>query len=350
MPESSESPAAPLLRHFLAPMDKWLSDPATEEVCLNRPGEAWIRRHGVFMRHDVPLGLMQCEAIAILAGSLRRQNVGPEAPLLAAELPDGERLQACLFPVVPQGTCALTLRKPDSRVISPDEAAPRYDSAGMNRANDEQRSRDMAELLALYDAGEFIPFLVGCVHARLNIFLTGATGSGKTSLEKTLVAAIDPAERLITIEDTAELTVTQPNHLRLLFRRDDKAADVVDADTLLQACLRLRPDRVFVGELRGREAWTFAREVMTGHPGAISTIHGSDATTAFRQFFILCRGHPAAAGLDHHTLATLLSDVVDVIVPLREQRGAFDKRHVGHVWFCADAARRGETAADLLKE
>lgn len=350
MPEIFESPAAPLLRHFLQPLDEWRLDSATEEICINGPDTAWVRQRGAFTRHAVPLGLMRCEAIAILAGSLRRQNIGPEAPLLAAELPDGERLQACLFPVVPQGTCGLTLRKPDKHVIHPDEAAPRYESAGMSRANSERRSRNMAELLALYDAEEFIPFLVGCVRARLNILLTGATGSGKTSLEKTLVAAIDPAERLITIEDTAELVITQPNHLRLLFRRDDKAADIVDAETLLQACLRHRPDRVFVGELRGREGWTFAREVMTGHPGAISTIHGSDATTAFRQFLILCRGHPAAAGLDHRTLATLLSDVVDVIVPLREERGAFTKRHVGHVWFSADAARRGESAADLLKE
>lgn len=347
----TESPAAPLLRHMLVPLDEWLSDPATEEVCINRPGEVWVRQRGAFARYDVPLDLQDCESIATLAGALRRQDVGPDAPLLASELPDGERLQACLFPVVPQGAISLTFRKPGADVVPLAAAGGRYETAGWNRSTDERRSREMADLLALYDAGDFVPFLEACVRTRLNILLTGATGSGKTSLEKSLVAAIDPAERLITIEDTSELVVVnQPNHVRLLFRRDDKGEGTIDAETLLQACLRMRPDRVFLGEMRGREAWIYAREVMTGHPGSISTVHGGDAATAFRQFFVLCKGHPATANLDHRALTTLLSDTVDVIVPLREERGVFNKRHVGGVWFVAEAARRGATAADLLTD
>jgi type IV secretion system protein VirB11 len=344
------SPAEPLLRDLLQPLVPWLSDPATEEIAINRPGEVWVRQRGAFTRHVVErdLDLIDCESIAILAGALRQQDVGPEAPLLAAELPDGERLQACLVPVVPHGTIAITIRKPDENVIPPDEAAARYEDAGWNRAADERRAREMGALLALYDAGDFIPFLVGCVRARLNIFLTGATGSGKTSLEKTLVSAIDPAERLVTIEDALELVVPQPNHVRLLFQRNDLDKERIGSEMLLQACLRMRPDRVFLAEIRGKEAWTYAKEVMTGHPGSITTIHGDSAETAFRRLFTECA--PAAAGIGDRMLARLLADTVDVIVPLREESGAFNKRHVGHVWFVADAARRGGTAADLLGE
>lgn len=346
----TESPAVPLLRYVLAPIAEWLGEPAVEDIAIQRPGEVWVYRHGAWGRHEVPLSLDDLEEIAILAGSLRHQDVGAANPLCSTELPDGQRLQICFPPCVPTGTVALTIRKHDSTVVPIEAAAGRYEMDGWNAYREGRDAREMQELLALYDAGDFFEFMKGCVRARLNIFLTGATGSGKTSLEKTLISTIDPAERLITIEDVPEVEVIQPNHVRLLFRRDDKAEANIDSETLLQACLRQRPDRVFMAEVRGKEAWTYAREAMTGHPGAISTIHGNSAATAFRWFFLLCKDSPGAAGLDKETLAGLLSDVVDVIVPLKEVRGSFNKRHLGSVWFFADAARRGQTAADLLRD
>jgi type IV secretory pathway ATPase VirB11/archaellum biosynthesis ATPase len=107
-----ESPAAPLLRWLLEPLDTWLSDPATEDVAINRPNEAWIRARGGWTRTPIPLDIEELEEIAILAGSLRKQGVGALAPLCATELPGGERLQICLPPSVPHGTVSLTIRKP----------------------------------------------------------------------------------------------------------------------------------------------------------------------------------------------------------------------------------------------
>jgi type IV secretion system protein VirB11 len=343
----TESPATPHLRYLLEPLRPWLSEPGTEEVAINRPGEAWVRQRGGFTRHDLPLDLQDLEAIAVLAGALRRQDVGRSNALLAAELPDGERIQVCLFPVVPHGTISLTLRKPGATVVPLAASSSRYGTAEWNIAKNTRRSRDMERLLRLFDAGELIGFLEQCVRSRLNVLLTGSTGSGKTTLAKSLVAAVDPEERLITIEDVLELVITQPNHVRLLFQRDHTATTVVDAEALLQACLRMRPDRVFLAEIRGPEAWTYVTGVMPPHPGSISTIHGHSAASAFRRLFALCKSSSAGASLDDRTLGVLLADTVDVVVPLREDHGTFN---ISGVWFVGDAWRRGESAATLLQE
>jgi type IV secretion system protein VirB11 len=343
----TESPATPHLRRLIAPLRPWLAEPSTEEIAINRPGEAWVRQRGNFTRHDVALDLQDLQAIAVLAGALRRQDVGWSNPLLAAELPDGERIQVCLFPVVPHGRISLTLRKPGAAVVPLADAGSRYGTAEWNNAKDTRRARDMDRLLALFDAGDLIAFLEQCVHSRLNMLLTGPTGSGKTTLAKSLVAAIDPEERLITIEDVLELVITQPNHVRLLFQRDDAADTVIDPEGLLQACLRMRPDRVFLAEIRGPEAWTYVTGVMPPHPGSISTIHGHSAASALRRLFALCKSSPAGASLDDRTLGVLLADTVDVVVPLREDRGAFS---IAGVWFIGDALRRGESAVALLQE
>src|SRR3954470_13521859 len=215
-----ESPAAAHLRYLIEPLMPWLGDPLTEEIAINGPGEVWVRQRGTFTPHELALDLQDLEAIAVLAGALRRQDVGRDRPLLAAELPDGERLQVCLSPAVPHGTISLTLRKPGSSVVPLEEAERRYGTVAWNSAKDTRRARNMDRLLSLYDAADLIGFLRKCVHARLNILLTGATGSGKTTLAKSLVAAVDREERLVTIEDVLELVVTQPNHVRLLFQRD----------------------------------------------------------------------------------------------------------------------------------
>jgi type IV secretion system protein VirB11 len=343
----NESPAAPLLRYLLQPLDEWLEDPVTEEIAINKPGEVWVRQRGTFVRYDVPLALDDCQSIAILAGSLRRQEVGPDSPLLATELPAGERLQVCLPPCVPVGTVSLTIRKHAPSVAPLAAIGRRYRAASWNRWRNLRASRDMSELLARYDAGDLEGFLRAAAGARLNILLCGPTGSGKTTLSKSLIGAIDSAERIITIEDTLELIVTQPNHVRLLYSKDGLSRAKIDANALLEASLRMRPDRVLLQELRDEAAWVYVNEVVSGHPGSITTIHGFGAGEAFRRLFALVKGSAKGAALEDRTLVELLSAAVDVIVPLQESGGVFD---IGAVWFVADAARRGETAAAFLSD
>jgi type IV secretion system protein VirB11 len=343
------SEAAPQLRHLLKPIRPWLDDPATEEIAINRPGEAFVRQKGVFTRYDLPLDYDDLEDIAILAGALRRQDVGPRSPLCATELPDGERLQICLPPAVPNGTVSLTVRRPGSSVSALCEVNQRYHTSRWNKWDSrlEAEDRQNEEVLAFYEAGDIEGFFSACVRNRLTMLLCGATGSGKTTMGKTLIAAIQAHERLITIEDTLELVIPHANHVRLLYSKSGIGLGGVSAESLLQASLRMRPDRILLGEMRDDAAWTYLNEVVSGHPGSISTIHGANPVQGFKKLFSLVKGSPQGAALEDKTLIDMLSAAIDVIVPFHTTGEVFE---IGEVWLAAAARRRGETVAHLLSD
>ena len=339
--------AAAQLNFLMRPLAKWLNDPATEELCINQPGELFVRQRGQFRRETVPLDYFDLEDIATLAGALRKQDVGPRNPLCATELPGGERLQICMPPSVPAGTMSMTIRKPGSSVSPLASVTGRYQTGRWNKWEGRRETvmRDYGELLALYDAGDLHAFLEKAVQAKLTILLCGATGSGKTTMSKTLIGAIPPEERLITIEDTLELVIPQPNHVRLLYSKDNIGLSRVTAESLLQASLRMKPDRILLQELRDDAAWTYINEVVAGHPGSITTIHGSNPEQAFKRLFALVKGSPQGGQWDDQTLMSFLASAVDLIVPFHNE-GAFYE--IREVWFAADAKRRGETASNLL--
>lgn len=335
------------LEFLMRPLSPWLDDPATEEICINRPGELFVRQRGAFRHEPVALSLVDLEDIAILAGALRKQDAGPRNPLCATELPGGERLQICMPPSVPAGTLSMTIRKPGSTVSPLASLASRYRASRWNKWDGRKEAvlRDYGELLALYDAGDLRGFLEAAVRTRLTILLCGATGSGKTTMSKTLISAIPEHERLITIEDTLELVISQPNHVRLLYSKDNIGLSRVTAESLLQASLRMKPDRILLQELRDDAAWTYISEVVSGHPGSITTIHGRNPEQAFKRLFALVKGSPQGGQWDDRTLMDFLSSAVDLIVPFHNEGTIYE---IGEVWFAPDAARRGESAAQLL--
>jgi type IV secretion system protein VirB11 len=331
----------------MRPLARWLDDPATEEICINRPGELFVRQRGQFRGEEVSLSYSDLEDIATLAGALRKQDVEPRNPLCATELPGGERLQICMPPSVPAGTLSMTIRKPGSTVASLESLASRYRVNRWNKWDGRKEAvlRDYSELLSLYDAGDLQRFLEKAVQARLTILLCGATGSGKTTMSKTLISAIPEQERLITIEDTLELVIPQSNHVRLLYSKDNIGLARVTAESLLQASLRMKPDRILLQELRDDAAWTYINEVVSGHPGSITTIHGRNPEQAFKRLFALVKGSPQGGQWDDKTLMDFLSSAVDLIVPFHNEGAVYE---IGEVWFAPDAARRGESAAQLL--
>jgi type IV secretion system protein VirB11 len=343
------SEAAPQLRHLLKPILHWLDDPATEEIAINKPGEVFVRQKGIFAQHDLALNYDDLEDISILAGALRRQDVGPRSPLCATELPDGERLQICLPPSVPNGTVSLTIRRPGTSVSALADVGKRYHTSRWNKweARRDTEAKHHAEVLAYYDNGDIEGFFEACVRNRLTMLLCGATGSGKTTMGKTLISAIPPHERLITIEDTLELVIPHGNHVRLLYSKSGIGLGGVTAEALLQASLRMRPDRILLGEMRDDAAWTYLNEVVSGHPGSISTIHGGNPVQGFKKLFSLVKGSEQGAALEDKTLIEMLSAAIDVIVPFHTTGEVYE---IGEVWLAADARRRGETVATLLAE
>ncbi|MDW9856945.1 P-type DNA transfer ATPase VirB11 [Sinorhizobium meliloti] len=344
-----QTEADPQLRLLLKPVLEWLEDPRTEEVAINRPGEAFVRQAGAFTKHPLSLTYDDLEDIAILAGARRKQDVGPRSPLCATELPGGERLQICLPPAVQSGTVSLTIRRPSSRVSELKEVSSRYDASRWNqwRFRQERQAQQDKQILEHYARGNLEEFLQACVTGRLTMLLCGHTGSGKTTMSKTLINTIPPQERLITIEDTLELVIPHENHVRLLYSKDGAGVGGVTAEQLLQASLRMRPDRILLGEMRDDAAWAYLSEVVSGHPGSISTIHGADAVQGFKKLFSLVKSSPQGAAIEDRTLIDMLSTAIDVIVPFQTYGDVYE---VGEIWLAADARRRGETVAGLLDQ
>nr|WP_294566783.1 P-type DNA transfer ATPase VirB11 [uncultured Rhodopila sp.] len=347
----SEQDTINQLAAIMQPLNRWGATPGVEEIAINEPGVAFIRQDGAWSRHEVDLDFDDCYDITVLAAALRRQTVGDNAPLVGADIPFGsgiQRLQAVLPPAVPGGTVSLTIRRFESRVSPVSKITERYDTSRWNQweKRNEARKADFAEVLAVFDAGDIEAFLDICVRMHLNILLCGATGSGKTTLARSMTALVDMTERILTIEDALELVVPHPNCVRLLYSKGGLDSSGVKIADLLQASLRMRPSRIILQELRDKEsAYTFVTEALTGHPGCITTLHGGSAAEAFKWMFTLIKGSNEGGAYSRDDVVSLMTAAIDVIIPLANFGSQYAIREV---WFAADAARRGETAANLM--
>jgi type IV secretion system protein VirB11 len=181
------------------------------------------------------------------------------------------------------------------------------------------------ELLALKAAGRHADFLRLAVRQHQTIVVSGKTGSGKTTFMKALVEEMPLHERLITIQDTAELTLPHhPNAVHLFYSKDAQGTAQVTAKSLLEACLRMKPDRILLAELRGEECFSFVRLAASGHPGSVTSVHAGSSALALEQMALMIRESGAGGGLHMDEIKRLLRIVVQVIVQFdRDERGRF---------------------------
>ena len=307
-----------------------LAEPGVTELCINRPREIFIETHAGWRREDLPFADFEwCRRLAKLIANVTRQRIDESAPLLSAALPSGERVQVVLPPATTPGCVAITIRRPADTVWSLEELSRRGVFAG-TAAGGRVEATD-TELLRLHREGEYAKFMRLAVRARKNIVVSGATGSGKTTWTKALIREIPAAERLVTIEDARELVLDgHPNHVRLFYSKDDQGLARVTPKQLLECCLRMRPDRILLAELRAEEAFDYLRNVNSGHPGSITSVHASSAELAFEQLTLLVkqsRGGRSLARRDIHGLLNLLVDIV-IQCDLESHR-----RVIREVWF-----------------
>ncbi|WP_178123411.1 P-type DNA transfer ATPase VirB11 [Pseudomonas sp. JG-B] len=158
-------------------------------------------------------------------------------------------------------------------------------------------------------------FLDLAVKSKRNIMVVGGTGSGKTTLVKTLARSIPKDERIITIEDVRELFLDHhPNKVHLFFSRDDEGNAKVSAKQALASCLRMKPDRILLAELRGDEAWEFIKAVNTGHPGSISTMHANSSAEMFEQLTALIKDSPTGSQLDSTYIRNRILSTIDIVI------------------------------------
>ena len=195
----------------------------------------------------------------------------------------------------------------------------------------------IASLLRLHAAHDYAAFMRLAVRARKNIVVSGATGSGKTTWTKALIREIPRDERLVTIEDARELVLDRhPNHVRLYYSKDDQGLARVTPKQLLECCLRMRPDRILLAELRAEEAFDYLRNVNSGHPGSITSVHASSAELAFEQLMLLVKQ-------SSRRLADWRArDIKSLLLPADRRghpvSGSRHRRVISEIWF--DPARR----------
>jgi type IV secretion system protein VirB11 len=315
------------LRLLIEPLQAWLDDPHVTEICINQPGEVWVERRGEWGLHPMPsLDFGALDSIATLAAAMTHQDVGPDHPLCATALPDGQRVQICRPPAVGPGQISITIRRPSSfrPTLGTLEGKGLFKQATGHERHD-------AAMAGAYHASDSCAFLSAAILARKNILICGATGSGKTTLARALIEAIPREERLVTIEDTPEWeAIPQRNRVALFYSKGDQGSARVRSEDLLEASLRMRPDRVLMQELRDGAAFAYLRGVVAGHPGSITTLHAQSAAGAFDALRLMVRQHPAGATLADADVRALLSQMVDIVVHCERHGNAFG---VSEVWW-----------------
>ena len=311
-----------MLNQYLGPLRPFLDDDAINEICVNRPGEVWTAGRRGWERHDVAdLSFATCERLVTLIAGFNGKAL-KERPLLSASLPSGERVQAIIPPGCETGTVSITVRKPSKVTFTLDELTARGLFAEVVR-RDEGVQGFESELLAVLkkaqDSGDqalFMRFLNEAVRLHRNIVIAGPTNSGKTTLTNALITSIEPAERIITLEDVRELQLPHhPNRVHLLYSREASETNkMLLPKDALASCLRMTPDRILLAELRGDESWEYVKAVNTGHPGSITSMHANGALEAFEQLTAFIKDSPTGAHLPADYIMRRLFATIDIVV------------------------------------
>lgn len=318
------------LHTFLEPLDHIFAETGVNEISINRPGEVWVERRGDMTRELLPqLTLDHLRSLAHLVAQFTQQMISSEKPLLSATLPQGYRIQVIFPPACDGDSVIMSIRKQTVLQLSLDEYE-RIGAFDTTKTGDGYINQDDAELSRLLKAGEVKKFIAAAVKMRKNVIISGGTSTGKTTFLNAALREIPSDERIITVEDAREVMLEHlPNRAHLLASRGGQGRALVTTQDLIEACLRMRPDRIIVGELRGKEAFAYLRAVNTGHPGSIATLHADTPRLAIEQLCLMVL--QADLGITRNEIREYVESVVQIIIQLK--RGAKGRRYVSEIYF-----------------
>lgn len=293
-----------LILPFIAPLEVYLRNPEVTEIMVNADGRCYVEMMGTLRWvPNIQLSEEKRRTAALNIARKLGDDISESQPMVDSRLPDGSRIAAVMPPASIGGTI-LTIRKFRQQVFSAADLV----RVGMMSAGE----RDMlSELVGL---GK-------------NILISGGTGSGKSTLLNALCEFIDPDERIVLIEDTAELRLQHHNLVRLEARREQPGIEAVTTRQLLKQSLRLRPDRIIVGEVRGPEAFDLLQAWNTGHRGSLTTVHANRAEMAITRLRTMVS--IADTRMPDAAIARSIAEVLDVIVQV--ERGKDGWRRVSEI-------------------
>ncbi len=311
---------APGVAGLLSPLQDFLDDADVSEILINRPQEAFVERKGTMLCFDLPVLTAQyLRRLFMLIANENKQTLSDTSPMLSGNLEDGSRVQL----VVPQAAQyeTLSIRKFTMQHVTFDDYASQgffNDVKAVGLECDPSIDETEQSLQRLYQEQNWQTFLKQAILAKKNIVISGATSSGKTTFLNGCAEEIPLHERLITLEDTYEIKVPHQNIVRLkaLKSMADKQNGITMQD-LVQASLRLRPDRIIMGEIRGREIFDFVSACSTGHSGSLATIHANNPKVAFMRMAQLYKLNNVP-GMSEADIYKALHEVIDIVVQLQK--------------------------------
>jgi type IV secretion system protein VirB11 len=332
-------------QHFLSealePIRQFLDDPAVVEISCQRSNEIWLERIGQLSMVRQQIDGLDQEAIrhmASRAASFTKQTINAENPLLSATLTNGERVQFVLNPTSATGH-AFSIRKQFIRRFDLDD----YEKAGAFRftkvTGDDYIDDVDIELSRLLRIGKARAFLELAAANHRSMLISGGTSTGKTTFLNTMLTAIPNNERFILMQDTAELEPRQENVVSLLVSKGAQGEARVTMTDLLASALRLRPDRIFMGELRGDEAFDFLNAINTGHPGSMSTIHANSPHHAFNRLSTLVLN--SNVRMERDDIIRYIRSIIPIVVQLKKSDAA-GGRGVSEIYFADEVDEDGK--------
>lgn len=297
------------------------------EVAINRPNEIWIEDQNGWHKEKIDLSFKKAYQLANTLCTLNGKKIEHKNPTHSVQLPDGERGHIVIPPACEKDTVVICLRKPSKSRFTLDSyietgrlsgfkdtgiEIDKYqfrDSSGKVQINYDTRIKDWQ--LAMLDAKankDMETFFSLAVQNHCNICMVGGTGSGKTTFTKSIADLIDHNTRIITIEDTHELDLKyHENKIHLFY------GDTISAKGIIAACMRLKPDRIFLTELRGNEAFDYLSALNTGHAGGLTSVHANDSISAFTRIAQLAKESETGQRLDHNFILNTVKATIDIV-------------------------------------
>ena len=302
----------------------FLKDPDVTEICINKPGEVFLETSQGWKKVEVEsLNFDRARQFctAVVNESNTGQRITESEPMVSLTFPTGQRAQFVIPPACDAGKVSITVRLPSKHTKS----LSQYSSDGFfNQIVDlnNQLSDHDKELLDLKNGKCYEMFFKKAVEYKKNIVVSGATGSGKTTFMKALVNHIPLHERLISIEDARELFIPHQNVVHLLYSKGGQGSANVSAKSCMESCLRMKPDRIILAELRGDESFYFIRNCASGHPGSITSCHVGSTIQTWDQLALMVKASQEGSGLEFDVIMKLLKQTIDIIVHIKAYSGS----------------------------